>query len=52
MSCTYGSTGPWLSNFGAVLFNPSYHGNADTRKKLGLLHSFHALLLIRSIILK
>ena len=34
-SCTkYGSTEPWMSNFGAVglLFNPSYHGNADTIK--------------------
>ena len=30
----YGSTELWLSNFGAVglLFNPSYHGNADTIK--------------------
>ena len=28
----YGSTEPWMSNFGGVglLFNPSYHGNADT----------------------
>ena len=25
-------TGPWLSYFEGELFNPSYHGNADTRK--------------------
>ena len=28
----YGSTGLGLSNFGAFLFNPSYHGNAYTAK--------------------
>ena len=30
------STGPGLSNFGDILFNPSYYGNVDTRKNYRL----------------
>ena len=33
MSCTIWKYWTWAVHFGVVLFNPSYHGNADTRKK-------------------
>ena len=32
MSCTIWKYWTLAVHFGAVLFNPSYHGNADTRK--------------------